>query len=240
MKKIKKILLIVISVLTVSNLTVFADSFEAIVNVPIGLSVGVTQGLSESISPKSSPGFDSGITAQLGYLVELRAGLGLSILGELGYSFDSYRYHYSGRYNNIAEAKITQSIYTHSFQIGILPKLNIEQFAIGFGFGLKIPVSASINTKAEYSIAGFEGNTSTAEIKLDRDDIETYDRNVMPYLKFTFDYSFFFNDKMAVNVGAYLGGDFGLASKNPVNNKFYGVNSFDIGLQVGFRFAPKL
>ena len=45
---------------------------------------------------------------------------------------------------------------------------------------------------------------------------------------------------MAFNIGAYLGGDFGLAYKNPANDKYIGVNSFDIGLQLGFRFAPKL
>ena len=59
-------------------------------------------------------------------------------------------------------------------------------------------------------------------------------------MKVTFDYSFFFGNKMALNVGAYLGYDFGLAEKSTIDNEYTGVDSFDIGLQLGLRFAPKL
>ena len=45
---------------------------------------------------------------------------------------------------------------------------------------------------------------------------------------------------MALNVGAYLGYDFGLAEKNTIDNEYTSVDSFDLGLQLGLRFAPKL
>lgn len=240
MRKMKRLLLIAAALL-ITNISVFAASgFEAIVNVPLGLSFGVSEGLYESLTPKSAVGFDSGVTAQLGYMIGL-GKIGISILGELGYSYDSYRYYYSGDIGNFAKGKITTGLYTHSFQIGLLPKINIGQFAIGVGAGVKIPVSAYSTTKTEASLGNWGGTINSGESKLNRDDIENlYSRNVIPYLKVTFDYSFFFNNKMAFNIGAYLGGDFGLANKNPVNDKYIGVNSFDIGLQLGFRFAPKL
>lgn len=239
MRKMKRLLLIAAALL-ITNISVFAASgFEAIVNVPLGLSVGIPTGTYDAIDLGSMPGFDSGVTAQLGYMIGI-GKIGVSILGELGYSYDSYRYYYSEELVNFAKVKTTTSLYTHSFQIGLLPKINIGQFAIGVGAGVKIPVSAYSTTKTEASLGNWGGTINSGESKLNRDDIENYDRNVIPYLKVTFDYSFFFNNKMAFNIGAYLGGDFGLAYKNPANDKYIGVNSFDIGLQLGFRFAPKL
>ena len=108
------------------------------------------------------------------------------------------------------------------------------------GFGVKIPVSGYSTYKAEGSVAGIEGSTSTEKVSLNRDDLKNYDRNVIPYIKATFDYSFFFTSKIALNVGAYLGYDFGIAYKNPSNGEYTGIDSFDIGLQLAFRFAPRL
>ncbi|MEI0562747.1 hypothetical protein R4K56_01845 [Brachyspira pulli] len=239
MRKMKRLLLIAAALL-ITNISVFAASgFEAIVNVPLGLSVGIPTRTYEAIEPKSSPGFDSGVTAQLGYMIGI-GKIGISILGELGYSYDSYRYYYSEELVNFAKVKTTTSLYTHSFQIGLLPKINIGQFAIGVGAGVKIPVSGYTTYKLEGSVAGVEGSSSSEKIEFKRKDIEKMDRNVIPYMKVTFDYSFFFGNKMALNVGAYLGYDFGLAEKSTIDNEYTGVDSFDIGLQLGLRFAPKL
>ena len=224
MRKMKRLLLIAAALL-ITNISVFAASgFEAIVNVPLGLSVGIPTGTYEAIDLGSMPGFDSGV----------------SILGELGYSYDSYRVYYSGDIGNFAKGKITTGLYTHSFQIGLLPKINIGQFAIGVGAGVKIPVSGYTISKVEGSVAGVEGSSSSGKTEFKRKDIEKMDRNVIPYMKVTFDYSFFFGSKIALNVGAYLGYDFGLAEKSYIDNEYTGVDSFDIGLQLGLRFAPKL
>ncbi|MEI0565619.1 hypothetical protein [Brachyspira pulli] len=240
MRKMKRLLLIAAALL-ITNISVFAASgFEAIVNVPLGLSVGIPTGTYDAIDLGSMPGFDSGVTAQLGYMIGI-GKIGVSILGELGYSYDSYRYYYSIDIGNFAKEKTTIGLHTHSFQIGLLPKINIGSFAIGVGAGVKIPVSAYSTTKTEASLGNWGGTINSGESKLNRDDIENlYSRNVIPYLKVTFDYSFFFNNKMAFNVGAYLGYDFGLAEKSTIDNEYTGVDSFDIGLQLGLRFAPKL
>ena len=86
------------------------------------------------------------------------------------------------------------------------------------------------------------GLNEKATTDLKRKDIEKIynGRNVIPYIKLTFDYSIFFGSKMALNIGAYLGYDFGLAQKNTIDNEYNSVDSFDLGLQLGLRFAPKL
>ena len=54
-------------------------------------------------------------------------------------------------------------------------------------------------------------------------------------MKVTFDYYLFFTDNIGMNFGLYLGGDFA-----PKNKLFQiGGGSFDMGLQLGFRFGPK-
>ncbi|WP_300369088.1 hypothetical protein [Brachyspira sp.] len=238
MKTIKKLSLIIIFVLAI-NINAFAASgFEAIINVPLGMSVGISDGLTENYSTKSAVGFNSGVTAQIGYLIGL-GKIGISILGEFGYSYDSYRIYESLRLNDKNKIEIYTSTYTHSFQAGILPKVNIGAFAIGFGAGVKIPLSANVELKTITTVLGVP-NTGTVNSKLNRDDIKNYDRNVIPYIKLTFDYSIFLTSKAAINLGAYLGYDFGLANKNPINNEYIGVDSFDIGFQLGLRFAPKL
>lgn len=237
----KKIILILILVVSLSNINAFAASgFEAILNIPLGLSVGIPTGTYSDVeSIKGKAGFDSGITAQIGYMIGI-GKIGISILGELGYSYDSYRMYMSSVINNNNKMDVYGSIYTHSFQIGILPKINIGQFAVGLGAGVKIPISAVNEVKTDYTILGFE-DSSTINSKLNRNDIENgYDKNVIPYIKLTFDYSFFFTSKIALNVGAYLGYDFGLASKSPIDGEYTGIDSFDIGLQLAFRFAPRL
>ena len=59
MGKVKKLLFIVAALL-ITNISVFAASgFEAIINVPLGLSVGIPTGTYEAIDSKSAAGFDA-------------------------------------------------------------------------------------------------------------------------------------------------------------------------------------
>lgn len=234
MKKIKKLLLTMI-ILAVTNITVFASSgFETIINVPFGLAVGIPTGTYEALDYKSRLGADFGVTAQVGYMIGI-GKLGISLLGEFGYSYDSYKMYLLEAQIAGSEVKSQLGMYTHSIQIGLLPKINIGQFAIGVGGGVKIPISAAYNV---YTTA-FEV-TDRVKYSLKRSDIERYTRNVIPYIKLTFDYSIYFGSKVALNIGAYLGYDFGLAQKNLINNEYSGVDSFDLALQLGLRFAPKL
>ena len=159
MKKIKKILLIVISVLTVSNLTVFADSFEAIVNVPIGLSISIPTGsyresfLDKNADRSGNIVADAGVSAQIGYLFDIDKydDIGVSLLAEIGYQYNVYSYmsHLNKHYDNgfSIDDKLNYYLKAHNFQLGLLPKFVKGNFAFGVGFGVKFPLSLIISTE---------------------------------------------------------------------------------------------
>ena len=258
MKKIKRLSL-VIALILVANIKVFAEGgFEFAVNVPIGASFGMPSGFEPSYTfitgSKSTitteAGFDSGVQVQIGYMFTF-GGFGLSLLGDLGYSFDSYRYsdYLNSEYRDIygnsitIDYKQTISMYMHNFQIGVLPKLNFGGFAIGIGGGVKIPMAGTLESKIEqtatYGGQTIMNDTQTESSKYVSSDFKT---SIIPYIKATFDYSFFFNDNMAFVLGAYLGYDFGIAYKN--NQLLFKedsrLDSFDIGAEIGFKFGPRV
>ncbi|MEI0559264.1 hypothetical protein [Brachyspira intermedia] len=231
MKKIKKLSL-VIALILVANIKVFAASgFEAALSVPLGASFGIFNGtittIGGSSSMNSEVGFDSGVHAQIGYMVDF-GGFGLSLLGDLGYSYDSYKYSMSITSWG-AETKVYQSLYLHSFQLGILPKFNFGNFALGIGGGVKIPIGG--NSEVKSTLDGSEVFYQKLDYK--SSDVKS---NVIGYIKATFDYSFFFTDNMAFVLGAYIGYDIGLSPKGS-DNRF---DSFDVGGQIGFRFGPRV
>ena len=65
---------------------------------------------------------------------------------------------------------------------------------------------------------------------------------VITYIKFSFDYSFYVFDKVAVLFGGYIGADFNLdlrgAEKRYVENR--NLSSFDIGFQLGLKIGEGL
>lgn len=72
----------------------------------------------------------------------------------------------------------------------------------------------------------------------------------MGYIRFSVDYSVYTDNKFALVLGGYIGGDFGLSLKKPsINNQTIAnqniialtkqtVSSFDIGFQVGVKILP--
>nr|WP_245580676.1 hypothetical protein [Brachyspira alvinipulli] len=91
-------------------------------------------------------------------------------------------------------------------------------------------------------------NIIGSPVKANLSDIkDNFKTPVIGYIKATFDYSIFFTDNMAMNVGLYAGYDFGMN----MSDKFFesvagtgifdsmGFSSFDVGLQLGFKFGPK-
>ncbi|WP_300369873.1 hypothetical protein [Brachyspira sp.] len=227
-----KKLLLMISIFISINLSLSAASgFEAIINVPFGIAVGIPMGQIAGSTRKINTGFDVGVTAQFGYVIDLKNNIGLSILGESGYSYDTYSYATSSD----STTKIANSTSFHSFQIGLLPKLNIKDFSIGFGGGLKIPIAGTSEDRTtthgtNYTASGSTMNMITIVNKYDK-------MNVIPYIKLTFDYSVFNNYNIGANFGMYFDYEFGVRQK--INEKKYtSVDSFGVGLQIGLRFSP--
>ncbi len=233
--------------LAVFSISAFAASgFEAILNVPIGLSLGLPAGkqYKDQKDVKVGAGFDIGVSAQLGYMFSIKEGLGLSVLGEIGYAYDTWALSYKS-----SDVSGYQSTSYHSLQIGILPKININQFSIGIGGGVKIPFSATRYYKSTYDgkTTKDKENYNFKELSAETGRGLGLSPAVIGYVKATFDYSIFFTDNMAMNVGLYLGYDF-MPSRKAYDHNF-GVGkedtykdqegTFDIGLQLGFKFGPK-
>ncbi|ACN82530.1 DUF2715 domain-containing protein [Brachyspira hyodysenteriae] len=242
MRSVKKIILTLMmtSVLSVSAFA--ASGFEAILNVPIGLSVGFhnfklkdvpfKNEIEKQAKQNSGVGFDIGVTAQLGYMFQVKEGFGISVLGEIGYSHDSYAFV------NASDKKLTQSFTFESIQVGLLPKFNIGAFAIGVGGGVKIPLSGKLYSKYDgKDVTGFPVKANSSDIK------DNFKTPVIGYIKATFDYSIFFTDNIAMNVGLYAGYDFGMSMSEQLAPKYVfeymNFSSFDIGLQLGLKFGPK-
>ena len=228
MKNIKKILLIMAMTMALGT-SAFAESgFEFLLNVPFGLNVGLptkeTKDMFGGGKNHIHMGADVGVDAQIGYMFQVSSGFGISALAELGYSFDSYGYGYDyGEGGN--STKYSQWNFYHSFKLGLLPKFNIGvgrgAIALGIGGGAKIPLAGKSRTTITV------GDVETKAV-------DFFSPSVIGYLKVTFDYYLLFTDKIGMNFGFYLGGDFAPKTER------IGVNAFDFGLQLGFRFGPRV
>ena len=236
MKKIKKFLLTMAMTMALGTSAFASSGFEFLLNWSGGLKVGIPNKAAKDIGFKKGGGFDTAITAQIGYMFQVKDGFGISVLGELGYSFDTYGYGYGYTIGDTS-TRISYGQLYHSFKIGLLPKFNIgfggrHGLAIGIGGGAKIPISGKSVIITE------SGNTETSRVdtKLKRKDItDLFSPSVIGYIKASIDYYLFFTDNIAMEFGLYLGGDFVPKTKELK----IGGDAFDFGLQLGFRFGPK-
>ena len=253
MKNIKKILLTMAMTMALGTSAFAASGFEFLFQVAGGLNWGIPERTLDT-DMKGSLGADAGIDAQIGYMFQVKDGFGISVLGELGYSWDLYNMGYgdtsvTGSWDSISGGNYQAfdgfniSTYYHSFKIGLLPKFNIGvgskgAIALGIGGGVKIPLAGNLGTTV--TIAGNYTTTEDAKTEthtaLKRGDItDLFSPSIIGYLKVTFDYYLFFTDNIGMNFGLYLGGDFGMRQKETK----LGLDAFDFGLQLGFRFGPK-
>ena len=239
MKKIKKFLLTIAMTMIFSVSAFAASGFEFILNVPFGINWNIPTG--ELTGIRGLMGFDAGVDAQIGYMISVKDGFGISVLGELGYSWDAYSYGVdvsvsdgSGSSGglNVQLKESSLLLYFHSFKVGLLPKFNIgfggrHGLAVGIGGGVKIPIAGQIRLPGD-----------NESLKATRQDIaEFLSPSVIGYIKASIDYYLFFTDNIAMEFGLYLGGDFG--PKMAATAGGFGGNAFDFGLQLGFRFGPK-
>ena len=234
MKKIKKFLLTIAMTMIFSVSAFAASGFEFLFQLAGGPGVVIPNKEAKDLGIKGSLSSDADISAQIGYMFQVKDGFGISVLGELGYSHDTI----SGTYSKIEGGdgisfSGIKAIYTlEQFQIGLLPKFNIGAFSIGIGGGVKIPISAKERVKIDSLGIDEKSKFKPADA-------------VQGYIKLTFDYSLFFTDNLAMNFGLYLGYDTPLtatardASYFTASFERVNVHDFNVGLQLGFRFGPK-
>uniref|UniRef100_UPI003F4C159F hypothetical protein n=1 Tax=Brachyspira catarrhinii TaxID=2528966 RepID=UPI003F4C159F len=248
MKKINNFVLIIF-ILILSNIHVFAESgFEAIIDVPIGISITMPFGnpdfnLGSTIKVQEINGnadASAGIGVKLGYLFDIYEDIGISTLAEIGYHYNSYTtvIHIKDVSGEKLDDNITKNIRTHSIKIGLLPKFNKGNFSLGLGFGIKVPLYAIVARenlyfnieKPDYNKSQFIEELNFTGIK------DNYEIPIIPYIKLTLDYSVFFVEDIAFNIGAYFNYDFGLQTKGTD----FRLDGLEFGFQLGLRFAPML
>ncbi|WP_295297521.1 hypothetical protein [uncultured Brachyspira sp.] len=262
MKHLKKIIFTAVLAAALSTSAFAASGFEFILNVPLGMNIGMGQSIDHiaqyngekvyraDYSPDNFLGFTTGVEAQVGYMFQVVNNFGISLLGEVGYRFDTITANYSYSYgtNNLykegdklRENPITSS--AHSFKIGLFPKFNIKAFSIGIGGGIIIPVSGSIVYKGNDGINHQVGDNYKAQ----------FDKSELPvglYFKLSLDYSIFFTETSALNLGLYatftaVGGlkipDNSSLNDYPKADIYYyrPFTGIDVGAQIGYRFGPK-
>ena len=241
MKKIKKFLLTIAMTMALGTSAFAASGFEFLFQLAGGAGATILSKDAKDLYKKGGLSADADVSAQIGYMFQVKEGFGISVLGELGYSWDLYMMGYgdttvsgvSGSY--IAKDGLDFSQYYHSFKIGLLPKFNIglggrHGLAIGIGGGVKIPLagnqSRTSTTAGSYTTS--EEAKTQIDIALKRKDItDLFSPAVIGYMKVTFDYYLFFTDNIGMNFGLYLAGDFGPKFKD---TKVKINDSFDIGL----------
>ena len=254
MKNIKKILLTMAMTMALGTSAFAASGFEFLFQLAGGAGAVIpNKEAKDLLGIKGNLSADADISAQIGYMFQVKEGFGISVLGELGYSWDAYMMGYGdtaissigvdGATTYSAKDGFSISQYYHSFKIGLLPKFNIGvgrgAIALGIGGGVKIPIAGEYETTTTFAVENAttrEAVESSVDINLKRQDIsDLFSPSVIGYMKVTFDYYLFFTDNIGMNFGLYLGGDFAPKQKETK----IGCNSFDIGLQLGFRFGPK-
>ncbi len=222
MKRLSKIFLFGLLFVLIMSQISYAKigGFELIVNVPIGAGITlVDKNITVAGNPKIGGNFQIGVEADIGYMFQIRENMGVSLLGSLGYDFTSFNY---SKNNKTEIYKNT----VHDIYIGFYPKFNIAGFSIGLNVGAKFGLGNKINYSSASSSYSYPSKTEPRT-----------------YIRGTFDYSIFFKENMAFNVGLYIGYDWGYywpsanEQMNVLQNEGYG--NLEIGAQIGYRFGPK-
>ncbi|MEI0566279.1 hypothetical protein [Brachyspira pulli] len=254
----KRLFNIFIIMLLASTSVVFAKSgIEIGIFVPFGMGVGLNSyrltndnptkqqqdnfeaGVKQS-EKKSGVGLDAGVLFHIGYRFQINKDMSISVLGELVYAHDEFAF-----YKNSSD-KNYKSTLTYSFEsmvFGIYPKFNWKKFSFGLNFGLKIPLYAKVmSSYTDYSKDNITRNIEHYNVSQMKD---VFNVPVIPYLKFSVDYSIYTDKKFELALGGYIGGDFGMSLKRPtINDQSIAkitkqtISSFDIGFQVGVKILP--
>ncbi len=248
MKIIKKIFLI-ITLTTIFSVSAFARSgFEFHYNALIGVGVGFPTKSMKDFGFESDFGLAGTGLFQLGYMSQVREGFGISYLLELGYNISSYSIMGKPDINSLVSSALNEifgvdvnlgipndvtvalNCYFYNIQIGLFPKFNFGNFSIGIGGGIKIPVAG----EQTLVLLGNEYNQT-----LNRGDIvDSFNPPIFGYVKTSFNYSFYLIDKIALDVGVYLGYDI-MKFKEETGKDEYG-GTLNAGIVFGVKFGEKV
>ena len=246
-----KRLFFIISIFIIFNMSAFAESgFEFHYSALAGVGVGIPTKSMKDLGFKNDFGLTGIGLLQFGYMSQVKEGLGISYLLELGYNLDYYSIIGKPDFNRLISSALNEmfginispgqigipndvivalNIYFGNIQIGLFPKFNFGNFAIGIGGGVKIPLVGKM------SITAF-GYRETQE--LDRVDIvDMFNPPIFGYVRTSFDYSFYLSYKVALDIGLYLGYDI-IKFRNDGGNDEYG-GTLNAGVSFGVKFGGR-
>ncbi|WP_041177348.1 hypothetical protein [Brachyspira intermedia] len=196
----------------------------------VNLSVGFTSqfGLSgantnaSKVFPSGFRDFDSGFAFSIGINQPVASSMSFSVLLDLGYYHDSYDFRY-----NINGKRVTENYQFDSFLVGGYGRFNFAFLSIGAGGGVKIPGMATYRVNG-YNIGG-RYRFSFGDLN------DIFESAVIPYVRFSLDFSIF----NYLLIGVYVNYDFPLyfQHNNYMDNVFVNkdsISAFDIGIQFGY------
>lgn len=254
----KKLLNIFIIVLLASGSLFAKSGLEIGIFVPLGMGVGINQysltndkatqqqqinfnSAVKQANRKSSVGFDSGVLFHIGYRFDINKDFSFSLLGEIAYTHDEFAFYRKSGDKNY------QNSFNYMFEslaFSIYPKLNWKKFSFGINAGIKVPLYTRVmSSYINYNTLNIDRNIehyNFSQLK------KVFNVPVIPYLRFSVEYSIYTDKKFAIALGGYIGGDFGMTFKKPILNNNQELNkmtrqnisSFDIGFQVGVKILP--
>ena len=237
----KKLFLLIFSLFLIGSYSIFAADLGIGIVVPLGASISQSSithkaGVDTKNGALSTSGaFEWGVGITPGFYKDFDDYMGFSLALDLAYHRDVFAYKESVATGNNSYSTVNTSYNFDTISIGLLPKFNIARFFIGIGGGVKIPLASSETTKTY--------NEQTQQLvdannKYNFDSTKNkFDMFVIPYIKLTVDYLFFFNKEAAFGLGIYAGYDFGPSFK--VDDRFSkkSLGAFDIGAQISLYFV---
>ncbi|WP_300711050.1 hypothetical protein [uncultured Brachyspira sp.] len=239
----KKIYIIIFSIFIMQIQALFAD-FNAGISLYVPLGASISQSYQDyKLGANKSEGkltsgsaFEWGVGITPGIYNGFDNYLGFSLSLDLAYHRDVYAYNESKRVGNTDRYEnIKTTYYFDTLVIGILPKINVYNFFIGFGAGIKIPLYGGEATQ-NYNTAYNQFENSNTYYTFN--DIKNkYKMPIIPYVKLTLDYLFYFSDETALGIGFYAGYDFGPGKVTDAAFNKNDLGAFDVGGQISFYFV---
>ena len=236
----RKIFIISISIFLLQFQNIFAD-FDAGFGIVIPLGASISQsyqdhklGVNNSGKLTSDVGFEWGIGITPGLYNGFDDYLGFSISLDLAYHRDVFSFKEIKAFGNSDYKNVKTTYCFDTLVIGILPKLNIANFFIGIGAGVKLALAGeeiTQNYNANYN--QFENVNYSYNLNDIKNKYKTF---VIPYIKVTLDHLFLFSDDTALGIGIYAGYDFGPKLRDDRFTK-NDLGAFDIGGQISFYFV---